>query len=259
MCLILFSYKIHPEYPLILAANRDEYYKRPTAPLDYWATHPNVLAGRDLKANGTWLGITTTGRIAAITNYRERGDPIEKAPSRGDLIRNYLTANSVPWQYLKKIRKIGQAYNGFNLIAGDADGLFYTSNRADQIHKLRPGLHGISNHLLNTSWPKVKNGKARLQGQLNGNEKMDPENIFKILADRSMPADDELPDTGVGLEWERILSPLFISSPNYGTRSSSIVLIAASGHATVMERTYLKAENGIKEGETRKYSFTIKN
>jgi uncharacterized protein with NRDE domain len=259
MCLILFSYKIHPNYPLILAANRDEFYKRPTAPLDFWDTNPGVLAGRDLKANGTWLGVTRTGRIAAITNYREGGDPIEKAPSRGDLIRNYLTTDSDPSLYLNEVRKIGHTYNGFNLIAGDANGLFYISNRANRIQKLKPGLYGISNHLLNTSWPKVKNGTVRLQGVLNGKEKLDPEKIFEILSDRSIPADDELPNTGVGLQWERILSPLFITSSNYGTRSSSIVLMAASGRVTVMERTFLKTEDGIKEGETRKYSFMIKN
>ena len=259
MCLILFSYKNHPNYRLILAANRDEFYKRPTAPLDYWVEQPDVLAGRDLKGNGTWLGITRTGRIAAITNYREGGAPIDKAPSRGDLIRNYLTTASAPSEYLNEVRKIGHTYHGFNLIAGDADGLFYTSNRANRIHRLRPGLYGISNHLLDTSWPKVKKGKVRLQGQLNGQEKIDPEKIFEILSDRSMPADDELPDTGVGLQWERILSPLFITSSDYGTRSSSIVLIATSGRVTVMERTFLKTENGINEGETRQYSFRISN
>ena len=258
MCLILFSYKRHPDYRLILAANRDEFYKRPTAPLDYWTDHPDVLAGRDLKGSGTWLGVTRTGRIAAITNYREGGASIETAPSRGDLIRNYLTADSAPSQYLSEVRKNGHAYNGFNLIAGDAETLFYTSNRASRIQKLKPGLYGISNHLLDTSWPKVQTGKVHLQGLLNGNEKMDPEKIFEILSDRSMPADDELPDTGVGLQWERILSPIFITSPHYGTRSSSIVLIAASGRMTVMERTYLNTAGGIEKGETREYSFTIK-
>ena len=257
MCLILFSYKIHPNYRLILAANRDEFYNRPTAPLDYWADHPDVLAGRDLKGTGTWLGVTRTGRIAAITNFREPDAQIEKAPSRGVLIRDYLTANSAPPHYLNEVRKIGHTYNGFNLITGDADGLFYYSSRATQVHELKPGLYGISNHLLDTSWPKVKNGKARLQGQLNGKEKIDPEKIFEILSDSSMPTDDELPDTGVGLQWERILSPLFITSSEYGTRSSSIVLIATSGQVTIMERTFFKTGNEIKKGETRKYSFMI--
>lgn len=259
MCLILFSYKNHPNYRLILAANRDEFYNRPTAPLDYWAANPDVLAGRDLRGNGAWLGVTRTGRIAAITNFREGGDPIQKAPSRGDLIRNYLTADCAPPHYLNDVRNSRHIYNGFNLITGDTDGLFYYSNRATRIHKLKPGLYGISNHLLDTSWPKVKNGKARLQGQLNGNEKIDPEKIFEILSDRSMSTDDELPDTGVGLQWERILSPLFITSSDYGTRSSSIVLIATSGQVTIMERTFLKTGKEIKQGKTRKYIFRITN
>jgi uncharacterized protein with NRDE domain len=257
MCLILFSHKIHPNYRLILAANRDEFYTRPTAPLDYWAEYPDVLAGQDLKGNGTWLGVTRTGRIAALTNFREGRAPIQKAPSRGVLIRNYLTADSAPSHYLNEVRHIGHTYNGFNLITGDADGLFYYSNRTTRIHKLKPGLYGISNHLLDTSWPKVKNGKARLQGQLNGNEKIDPDKIFEILCDGSMPGDDELPDTGVGLQWERILSPLFITSSDYGTRSSSIVLIATSGRVSIRERTFLKTGNKIKKGKTRKFSFMI--
>jgi uncharacterized protein with NRDE domain len=257
MCLILFSYKIHPNYRLILAANRDEFYNRPTAPLDYWADHHEVLAGRDLKANGTWLGVTRSGRIAAVTNFREPGAHMEKAPSRGVLIRDYLTANGAPADYLNDVRKLGHSYNGFNLIAGDREGLFYYSNRATRVHELKPGLYGISNHLLDTSWPKIKSGKARLQGQLNGKEKIDFGKIFEILSDRSIPADDELPDTGVGLQWERILSPLFITSPDYGTRSSSIVLIGTSGKVTVMERTFLKTGNEIKQGETRQYNFNL--
>ena len=257
MCLILLSYKMHPDYRLILAANRDEFYNRPTASLDYWSDHPDVLAGRDLKGNGTWLGVTRSGCIAAITNYREPAAHMENAPSRGILIRDFLTGNASPQRYLKAVSKMSQAYNGFNLIAGDPCGLYYYSNRATRVRQLQPGLYGISNHLLDTSWPKLKKGKMRLQGQLNGKEKIDLEKIFEILSNNSLPPDDELPDTGVGLHWERILSPLFISSPDYGTRSSSVVLIDTSGRVTVRERTFLNTGNEIKEGETRKFSFKI--
>lgn len=257
MCLILLSYKMHPDYRLILAANRDEFYNRPTAALDYWADHPDVLAGRDLKSSGTWLGVTRSGRIAAITNYREPAAHMENAPSRGLLIRDFLTGTESPQHYLKAVSKIGHTYNGFNLIMGDASGLFYYSNRGTRIHKLKPGLYGISNHLLDTPWPKVEKGKIRLQGQLNGKERIDLEKIFEILSDKSLPPDDELPDTGVGLQWERILSPLFITSPDYGTRSSSVVLIDKSGRVTFREHTFVNTGNEIKEGETRKYSFKI--
>jgi uncharacterized protein with NRDE domain len=221
---------MHPDYRLILAANRDEFYNRPTA---------------------------RSGCIAAITNYREPAAHMQNAPSRGILIRDFLTGNASPEQYLKAVSKMSRAYNGFNLIAGDPSGLYYYSNRATRIRQLQPGLYGISNHLLDTSWPKLKKGKMRLQGQLNGKEKIDLEKIFEILSDNSMPPDDELPDTGVGLHWERTLSPLFISSPDYGTRSSSVVLLDKSGRAIIRERTFSNTGNEIKEGETRKFSFKI--
>jgi uncharacterized protein with NRDE domain len=259
MCLILLSYKMHPDYRLILAANRDEFYNRPTASLDYWADHLDVLAGRDLKGNGTWLGVTRSGRIAAITNYREPAAHMENAPSRGILIRDFLTGNSSPERYLNAVSKMSHAYNGFNLIAGDPSGLYYYSNRATRVQQLQPGLYGISNHLIDTAWPKIQRGKDLLQGQLSGREKIDIEKIWEILADRSQSPDDELPDTGVGLHWERILSPLFIISPDYGTRSSSVVLIDKSGRVTIRERTFFYTGNEIKEGETRKFIFKINN
>jgi uncharacterized protein with NRDE domain len=257
MCLILFSYQLHADYRLILAANRDEFYNRPTAPLEYWSDHPDLLAGRDLKGNGTWLGITRTGRFAAITNYREPALHRENAPSRGILIRDFLTGTASPKHYLEAVSKKSNAYNGFNLIAGDPSGFYYYSNRASRVRQLRPGLYGISNHLIDSAWPKIQRGKSLLQGQLSGRKKIDIEKIWGILADRSLPADEELPDTGVGLARERILAPLFISSPDYGTRSSSIVLMDYSGQTTFMERTFLNAANETKTGETVEYNFKI--
>jgi uncharacterized protein with NRDE domain len=257
MCLILFSYRMHPDYRLILAANRDEFYNRPTAALNYWTEHPDVLAGMDLKGKGTWLGVTRTGRIAAVTNYRDPITRRQDAPSRGSLVSNFLTENSAPRRYLKTVSKIGHTYNGFNLIAGDDSGLYYYSNRTAGVRKLKPGCYGISNHLLDTAWPKVNKGKSQLRGQLTGKEKIEPEKIWKILADRSAAEDTELPDTGVGLTWERILSPLFITSRDYGTRSSSIVLIEESGQLTIMERTFFNSGNGIEQGETCSFHFKI--
>jgi uncharacterized protein with NRDE domain len=259
MCLILFSYRMHPDYRLIVAANRDEFYNRPTAPLNYWPDYPDVLAGRDLKCSGTWLGVTRSGRIAAITNYREPAAHMESAPSRGILIRDFLTGNASPQRYLKAVSKMNHAYNGFNLIAGDPSGLYYYSNRAPRVHQLQPGLYGISNHLIDTAWPKIKRGKELMEGQLSGREPIDIKKIWEILADRYQPADEELPDTGVGLQWERILAPLFIASPDYGTRSSSIVLMKYSGQTTFMERTFLNSAKGIEAGETVKYCFNGRN
>jgi len=259
MCLILFSYRLHPVYRFIVAANRDEFYNRPTAALDYWPDYPDVLAGRDLEANGTWLGVSRSGRLAAITNFREPAAHVQDAPSRGLLIRDFLTGNSPPGRYLDSVSKTSHTYNGFNLIAGDRSELFYSSNRTGRPQQLRPGLYGISNNLIDTAWPKIKRGKDLLRGQLTGRENIDTEKIWKILADRSQPPDEELPDTGVGLQWERILAPLFISSPGYGTRSSSIVLIHYSGQLTFMERTFEKGVAGIETGETLSYSFNISN
>lgn len=255
MCLIVLSYSSHIDYGLILAANRDEFYARPTAPLGFWPEAPHILAGRDLKSGGTWLGVTKTGRICAITNFRDPAVQISDAPSRGLLVENYLKGSESPQKYLQKVREGGTRYNGFNLLVGDESGIFCFSNRSDEISKLSPGIHGLSNHLLDTPWPKVAKGKKYLEKILSLDE-MNRESIFGLLSDGDMPPDNDLPDTGVGIEWERILSPLFIKSDIYGTRSSSIVLIGKE-KITFVERTYFKSESGFMEHETRQFSFDL--
>jgi len=238
MCLLLIALKQHPAYKLVLAANRDEYYDRPTAPAKFWKDNPDLLAGRDLKAGGTWLGITRTGRLAAITNYRDPAHTREHAPSRGDLVLHFLESKVSARRYLDHIRKEGDQYNGFNLVLGSIEELFWYSNRGDGIRRLSKGMYGLSNHLLDTPWPKVEKAKKRLSSVLASGEEVQPEDLFGILGDRTRPADDVLPGTGVGLEWERILSPVFISSPVYGTRSSTIILVDHQDRVLFMERTY---------------------
>ena len=255
MCLIILSYSNYPLYRLILAANRDEFYDRPTAPLGFWDETPHVLAGRDLKSGGTWLGVTKTGRICAITNFRDPAAQITDAPSRGHLVADFLKGSESPQKYLKKVKEAGIKYNGFNLLAGDESGIFFCSNRADKIVKLSPGLYGLSNNLLDTPWPKVAKGKRCMEKILSSNE-IDCESLFELLSDRNMPPDSDLPDTGVGIEWERILSPLFIKSDIYGTRSSSIVLIGKE-NITFMERTYIKNGPDSMKHETRQFSFAF--
>jgi len=255
MCLILLSYFNHPSYGLILAANRDEFYDRPTALLGLWDEAPQILGGRDLKSSGTWLGITKAGRICAITNFRDSAVQISDAPSRGLLVENFLKCTKPPEIYLQNVIKDGHRYNGFNLLAGDKSGIFCCSNRSDGISRLSPGIHGLSNHLLDTPWPKVEKGKKGLKQILSEN-KINCEDIFELLSDRVLPSDRDLPDTGVGLEWERILSPLFIKSDIYGTRSSSIVLIGKE-NITFMERTYTIDGTGSMKHETRE--FTLPN
>jgi uncharacterized protein with NRDE domain len=242
---------------MVLAANRDEYYNRPTAPVAFLDDAPDVLGGLDLKHKGMWLGITRTGRLAAITNFRDPGSEMPNAPSRGFLVKEFLLGKESPQQYLQQVKSVGGRYNGFNLIVGDPTELFYYSNRGNRIQKIKPGTHGLSNHLMDTPWPKIAKGKGALEGLLGNDEKVDTEDIFAMLEDGVIPPDDQLPDTGVDIDWERTLSPLFITSEIYGTRSSSIVLIEKSGKITFIERTFV-ADGGLSRAEkTRKFSFEI--
>lgn len=235
MCLIAFAYNVHPSYPLILAANRDEFYERPSLAADFWKDHPQVLAGRDLKNGGTWLGITREGKFAAVTNYRDPSSLKSDALSRGKLVSRYLIGMRKPDDYLKNISAQVTQYNGFNLLLGDDNDLFVFSSRGEK-QKLRPGLYGLSNHLLNSPWPKVSRSKKMLKAALN-KKGDDLENaMFSLLSDRRIPPDDRLPSTGIGLEWERILSTIFIESPIYGTRSSTVLLMGRNRRVRFVER-----------------------
>jgi uncharacterized protein with NRDE domain len=238
MCLILFGYHSHPRFRLVLAANRDEFYTRPTDPADFWEDAPEVLAGRDRSAGGTWLGVTRGGRFAALTNIREPGRQQPQAPSRGALVADYLRGSLPPGDYLHALRTEDERYNGFNLLAGDQSGLWYYSNRADRSpRRLEPGLYGLSNALLNTPWPKVERGRRGLAAILTDPSGPHPETLLDLLADRSIPPDQDLPDTGVGLERERLLAPLFIDGETYGTRSSSVLLLGDE-RAELIERSH---------------------
>jgi uncharacterized protein with NRDE domain len=255
MCILLLSYQMHPDYPLVLAANRDEYYDRPTRPLDYWDDAPDILAGRDLKNRGTWLGLTRTGRIAAITNFREQALRNKNAPSRGLLVSHFSVGKESPKHYLEHVQTIGQRYNGFNLIVGDGDGIFYYSNRQNSIRQISSGVYGLSNRLLGTPWPKVEKGKAAFEALISSHAKINSEDIFNILEDKTYPPDDQLPNTGVDLDWERVLSSIFVFSAFYGTRSSSIILMERSGKITFWERTFTPDASGSITHHTRKFSL----
>ena len=237
MCLIVFAYDVHPSYRLILAANRDEFYERPSAPADFWEDQPQVLAGRDLKEGGTWLGVTREGKFAAITNYRDPSAFKSNALSRGGLVSRYISGKQNPSHYLEEIFPQAGKYNGFNLILGGGSELFVFSNRGEK-QKLKSVIYGLSNHLLNTPWPKVSRGKRFLKAALNkkGNEL--EEALFDLLADRHIPPDSKLPATGIGLEWERVLSSIFITSPVYGTRSSTILLIGKNNRVKFVEKVF---------------------
>ncbi len=241
MCLILIAYRSHPRYPLLVAANRDEFYDRPTAPLAFWDDIPQVLAGRDLRQGGTWMGVARTGRFAAITNYRDPTQVLPSAPSRGQLVSDYLCGAESAYVYLNRLVPKARDYNGFNLVLGDADGLFYYSNRADQWRTLAPGLYGLSNHLLDTPWPKLERGRNALRNLLDRQVDLVPDELLELLMDRTPVPDSDLPHTGVSLVWERWLSPIFIDAPGYGTRSSTALLVSDSRQACMVETTWTDA------------------
>ena len=253
MCLILFAWKVYAKFPLILAANRDEFTERPSAPAAFWDDAPDLLAGRDLKRGGTWLGITRTGRLAAVTNYRDPASLKEDAPSRGELVSDYLLSKEHPEAFLRRIEPRAARYNGFSLLLGDGSVLAYFSNRGEANH-LTPGIHGMSNHLLDTPWPKVEWGKQAMEELLVTNDDPSPEALLALLASRSRPPDESLPQTGVGLERERVLSPLFIESPGYGTRCSTVLLIDREGMVTFVERVF---NGGSEPRLTSRFDFRI--
>ncbi len=239
MCLVLFAHDAHPEYPLVVAANRDEFYARPTAPAAPWEDAPGVVAGRDLRGGGTWMGVTREGRWAALTNYRDPREFDRTGPSRGDLVAGYLLGGASPGPYLDSLRPRAGEYSGFNLLVGDPGSVLWYSNRArGGPERLAAGIYGLSNDLLDTPWPKVVRGKAALGRLLENAGGLEPTRLLDLLLDRTFAADYELPDTGVGRERERTLSSLFIVSPDYGTRSSTAVLIDRRGRALLVERIY---------------------
>lgn len=239
MCLILFAINQHPKYNLIAAANRDEFYKRPTADAEFWNDHPHVLAGRDLLAKGTWMGINRYGRIAMLTNYRDLSNLKANAPSRGNLVADYLIKNDVSHQqYEEELISKGPSYNGFNLLFGNRNFLTYYSNIAGQPEKIEKGIYGLSNHLLNTEWPKIIKGKKVFSELLHDKENLSPEAFLEALYDDIKAPDHLLPDTGVGLEFERVLSPMFIKSLEYGSRCSTVVLADINGNWSFYERVY---------------------
>jgi uncharacterized protein with NRDE domain len=243
MCLILFAYQHHPRYPVIVAANRDEFYTRPTQALDFWPDQPEIAAGRDLERMGTWLGINRQGRLAAVTNYREAGVQRPEALSRGHLVTDFLTGRTTVPDYLNRLPAEGHLYNGFNLILGDSRGLFYFSNRGRTPSPIQPGIHGLSNHLLDTQWPKVCNGQSKIAAILAEDDTdIDRQRLLEALEDQSVPQEDQLPDTGIGPEWERMLAPIFITSPDYGTRCSSLLTIDIHGEVHFTEITWHPAK-----------------
>lgn len=241
MCLLFISYRKTPGFRLVIAANRDEFLVRPTVPLGYMDSAETVLAGRDITGGGTWLGVSKNRKFGAITNYRDGllipGTP----PSRGEILLEFLHGDMDARHFVDCLSTRGERYNGFNVVLGDGDELYYYSNREARPQLLEPGFYGLSNHLLDTPWPKVNRGKKLLRPLMVECDNVDPEKLFTLLEDRHRPPDEQLPETGVGLEWERLLSTIFIDSAHYGTRSSAVVTIDDHGRIYFAEKSFLRS------------------
>ena len=238
MCLILLAVQAHPDIPLIVAANRDEFHARPTAAAGFWPDHPQVLAGRDLEADGTWLGVARSGRFAAVTNFSE--PPPEPLPprSRGALVSDFLIGLEDPAPYLQRVADHASEYRGFNLLAGHWSNLWYYSNRIAEPQKLAPGTYGLSNHLLDTAWPKVRRGKSALAAFEEAEQHPDVDELLELLADDTQPGDQELRAAGLQPDAARRVAPCFIRGQVYGTRASTVVLWHRSGRVQFSEVSF---------------------
>jgi uncharacterized protein with NRDE domain len=251
MCLVVVALDRHPAYRLVIVSNRDEFHDRPSTPVAWW--EERILAGRDLKGGGTWLGISPTGRWALVTNYRDGTKPGPESPSRGQLVLRALADPAAPAETLAAIAPGLPRYGGCNLLAGDLESLAYASNRGRPHQSLAPGQYALSNALLDAPWPKVRRTAARVEHWIARSERsLEP--LFEALADTGRAEDRELPSTGIPLELERMLSSPFIVGERYGTRCSTVVTVDRSGRATLVERSF--GPNGIPLGETT-HAFRI--
>jgi uncharacterized protein with NRDE domain len=255
MCLVVFAHNSHPNYQFIFAANRDEFYDRPTEQADFWKDQPELLAGKDLKAGGTWMGITKSGKFAAITNYRGLSNIKEDAPTRGLLVTDFLQGTLGPENYYDQVKNNLSDYNDFNLILGNINNLYYFSTHTEGLKKLESGVHGLSNAVLNTPWPKVEKSKKHFLKLLK-NKEMHAWELLSLLSDTLEAKEKDLPDTGVGIEWEKVLSSIFIQSPKYGTRCSTAVLIDNDNNVRLAEKTFF---GNLGAFSNKDYNFTIEN
>jgi uncharacterized protein with NRDE domain len=248
MCLIVLAFRAHPDYPLILAANRDEFHARPADAMHWWRDQPELLAGRDLEAGGTWLGVGKSGRFAAVTNYREdlRADPEQhhRGRSRGELVTGFVTGTGSPLSWCRNLRS--GDFRGFSLLAADAGEMVYVSNRGDRARCLGPGIYGLSNASLDTPWTKVLRSKEALQALLR-RERPGAAELFRILADREPAASDDYAGTGLAPGMARAISAPFITTHEYGTRCSTALLVDNSGQVEIHERRFDNAGHTVGE------------
>jgi uncharacterized protein with NRDE domain len=253
VCLILFAYRAHAEYPLVLAANRDEFFARPTLPAAPWSESAAVVGGRDLDKGGSWLGISASGRLAAVTNFRDGSRRKAGIRSRGLVVSDFLLGSLDPVAFLHRLDASKALYDEFNLIVAADSALYHYASITGRVSELTPGIYGLSNHLLDTPWPKVEHGKAAMATLLEEADAGLVEGLFQALGDTRVPPDEALPRTGVSRDWERVLSTAFISAPDYGTRASTVLLVDRRGDVSFFERNF--AAMGAA-GETRAFRLS---
>lgn len=254
MCILFAAVNQHPDYPLIIAANRDEFHRRPAAPSEFWESYPDLLAGQDLEAKGTWMGVTRNGRIAALTNIRDK-EQRPDARTRGELVVNALTQPDSA-EFEQTLRDNRNQYNGFNLLYGHLTNLTVYNNAQNSFFSLSKGVHGLSNADIHTPWPKVTRGMNALTQYISTHQPISKDKLFAILRDDVKAEDQHLPETGIGYEWEKMLSSIFIMSPDYGTRTSTLLLIDSLKRCHWQERTY--SPQGTVT-DTRKFSFQVQS
>lgn len=241
MCILFIAIEQHQEYPLIIAANRDEFFNRPTRTSAFWDDYPHVMGGRDLVAGGTWMGLHRNGRLSALTNVRDpqRIDP--NAVSRGELVSHFLTAETSASAYLNVLRETANQYNGYNLLFGDWHDLWVYNNHTDAAEQLTPGFYGLSNASLNSPWPKLNTGVKKLQAYCRQSGPLDSEHLFTLLRDDTQADDALLPETGVPVALEKALSSIFIRTEGYGTRTSTLLKINRKNQVLWEERTFAES------------------
>ena len=253
MCLLVLAWRSHPQFRLVVGANRDEFHARPSMPLAPWSDIEGIAGGRDLQANGAWFAVDARRRVGLVTNFREFGRRRRTAPSRGGLIPAYLAGDSAPGEYLRTLETDTPGFAGFNLLLADRGSLWYASNRADQFaRELPPGIYGLSNEFLDTPWPKLVRVRARFEALMQSTKASDLDafdsELFAMLADREPAPPDSLPPGDLSPEWARKLSAPFVLDPRFGTRCSTVLTISNEGALRITERRF--DVNGAAAGQS---------
>ena len=251
MCLLVLAWMKHPRYRLVVAANRDEFHERPAAPLAWWGDGAAMLSGRDLVAGGTWTGVDRAGRFGAVTNFREPSQAASPdTPSRGTLVPRFLAGDMAPADFIEHLVESAAEFAGFNLIVAGSRSLVYFSNRAADVPRhLEPGVYGLSNHELDSPWPKLTRARERLAAEIDRSGEPEVAALFDLLADRRPADDPTLPATGLPGDIERAISAPFVQHPRYGTRCSTVLLAGHDGRVVTAERRFDAA--GRLTGATR--------